>query len=137
MRRREILKGAAGTTIAAALGPNLATQASAQAVAPLTPASPGIRPADLVLRNGKIITVDRAFMVADSIAIAGDRVVAVGPNAAMATLTAPTTRTIDLQGKTVIPGLIDGHAHMDREGLKNVFPSLGVGSPGTELEFAL
>jgi predicted amidohydrolase YtcJ len=119
MRRREILKGAAGTTIAAALGPNLATQASP------TSASPGIRPADLVLRNGKIITVDRAFMVADSIAIAGDRVVAVGPNAAMATFTAPTTRTIDLQGKTVIPGLIDGHAHMDREGLKNVFPSLG------------
>jgi predicted amidohydrolase YtcJ len=43
----------------------------------------------------------------------------------MAALTAPATRTIDLRGKTVIPGLIDSHAHMDREGLKTVFPSLG------------
>jgi hypothetical protein len=100
-------------------------QANAQAAGSSTPASVGNRPADLVLRNGMIITVDRAFAVADSIAIAGDRVVAVGPNAAMAAFTAPSTRTIDLKGKTVIPGLIDGHAHMDREGLKNVFPSLG------------
>ncbi len=125
MRRRDILNGAAGATIATALGPNLLVQANAQAPGSSTPASVGNRPADLVLRNGKIITVDRAFSIADSIAIAGDRVVAVGPNAAMAAFTAPSTRTIDLKGKTVIPGLIDGHAHMDREGLKNVFPSLG------------
>lgn len=84
-----------------------------------------VKPADLVLRNGKIITVDRTFTIAESIAIAGDRVLAVCPNAAMAALTSPSTRTIDLRGKTVIPGLIDGHAHMDREGLKSVFPSLG------------
>src|SRR3989475_2542257 len=82
-------------------------------------------PADLVLRNGKVITVDRTFTIAESIAIAGDRVLAVGPNATMAALTSLSTRTIDLRGKTVIPGLIDGHAHMDREGLKSVFPSLG------------
>src|SRR4029453_11481880 len=86
---------------------------------------PIVRPADLVLRNGKIITVDRTFTIAESIAIAGDRVLAVGPNAAMAALTSLATRTIDLRGKTVIPGLIDGHAHMDREGLKSVYPTLG------------
>jgi hypothetical protein len=131
IRRREILKGTAGATIATALGPSLRSQAQAQAQAQAqpapssTPASPVIRPADLVLRNGKIITVDRDFTIADSVAIAGERVAAVGPNAAMAAFMAPATRIIDLKGKTVIPGLIDGHAHMDREGLKNIFPSLG------------
>ena len=43
----------------------------------------------------------------------------------MAPVTAPATRVIDLKGKAVMPGLIDGHAHMDREGLKSIFPSLG------------
>jgi predicted amidohydrolase YtcJ len=123
LRRRDVLAGAAGTAMATTLG-TLADRADAQVPAPI-PASPVVRPADLVLRNAKIITVDRAFTIADSIAIAGDRIVAVGPQAAMAAVTAPATRTIDLQGKTVIPGLIDGHAHMDREGLKHVFPALG------------
>jgi hypothetical protein len=122
IRRRDILNAAAGTAMAMALGPNPVSRANAQAVGASTPV---IRPADVVFRNGKIITVDRGFTVADSIAIAGDRVVAVGPNAAMAAFTAPATRTIDLRGKTVIPGLIDAHAHMDREGLKSIFPSLG------------
>ena len=57
--------------------------------------------------------------------MAGDRIVAVGPNEAMAPHTGPATRVVDLKGKAVIPGITDGHAHMDREGLRNVFPSLG------------
>jgi predicted amidohydrolase YtcJ len=43
----------------------------------------------------------------------------------MATHISAGTRVIDLGGKTVVPGLTDGHAHMDREALRNVFPSLG------------
>ena len=43
----------------------------------------------------------------------------------MAAHTAPATRVLDLNKRTVMPGLIDGHAHMDREALRNVFPALG------------
>jgi len=89
------------------------------------PAAPSIAAADLVLKNGKIITVDSAFTIAQAIAIVGDRILAVGPDAAMAPHTGPATRVIDLKGKTVIPGITDGHAHLDREALRNVFPSLG------------
>src|SRR4029079_13821787 len=84
-------------------------------------------PADIVLRNGKVITIDAASRVVEAIAIHGDRIVAVGRNEAMAAHTGPATRVIDLKGKAVIPGITDGHAHMDREGLRTVFPSLGHG----------
>ncbi len=83
------------------------------------------RPADIILKNAKIITVDAAFRIADAIAIAGDRILAVGTHAEVETHAAPWTRTFDLGGRTVMPGLIDGHAHMDREGLRAIFPSLG------------
>jgi len=115
--RREFLKAAAG----ASLGTVMPVQAQAQAL----PASPVARPADLVLKNGKIITVDKGFTIAQAIAIAGERIMAVGPDAEMVAHTAPTTRVVDLKGRAVIPGLVDGHAHMDREGLKTVYPPLG------------
>jgi predicted amidohydrolase YtcJ len=115
-RRRDFLKVAAGAS--------LGTVVPAQAQSPAVPAS-AAPPADLVLRNGKIITVDKDFTIAQAIAIAGERIVAVGPDAAMAAHTTPATRVIDLAGRAVIPGLIDGHAHMDREGLKSVYPPLG------------
>src|SRR6202030_803391 len=47
------------------------------------------------------------------------------PDEAMTAHTGPGTRVIDLKGKTVMPGLTDGHAHMDREALREVFPALG------------
>ena len=92
---------------------------------PPVPANPASAPADLILTNGKIITVDAAFTIARAIAVAGDRIIAVGPDAAMARHGAATTRVIDLHGRSVIPGIVDGHAHMDREGLRHVFPALG------------
>jgi predicted amidohydrolase YtcJ len=68
---------------------------------------------DLVLSNGKIITVDERFTIAQAIAIKGDRIVAVGTNQEMVQL-APNARRIDLRGRAVIPGLIDNHLHLLR-----------------------
>ena len=69
---------------------------------------------DTVLTNGKIITVDNGFTIAQAVAIKGDRFVAVGTNQDIGRLAGPGTRRIDLGGKAVIPGLIDAHAHLMR-----------------------
>jgi predicted amidohydrolase YtcJ len=69
---------------------------------------------DTVLTNGKIITVDNGFTIAQAVAIKGDRFVAVGTNQDITRLAGPGTRRIDLGGKAVIPGLIDAHAHLMR-----------------------
>jgi hypothetical protein len=69
------------------------------------------QPADVILHNGKIVTVDQQFRIADSMAIRGDRIVAAGSRTEIARLGGPGTRQIDLQGKTVLPGLIDSHVH--------------------------
>lgn len=94
---------------------------------PIPSSTPAItrRPADLILTNGNVITVDSAFRIAQAIAIAGERILAVGADAEVRAHVASWTRVIDLGGRTVIPGLVDGHAHMDREGLKSIYPPLG------------
>jgi predicted amidohydrolase YtcJ len=71
-------------------------------------------PPDLVFSNGKIITVDERFTIAQAVAIRGDRVVAVGTNQEITQLAGPNTRRIDLRGRTAIPGLIDNHMHLLR-----------------------
>src|SRR5215468_12793594 len=72
------------------------------------------QPADTILLNGKIVTVDDRFSIAESLAIRGGRVVAVGSAADAERLKGPQTRIIDLNRRTVIPGLIDNHAHWVR-----------------------
>ena len=122
--RRLLLKAAGAVGAAGVL--SAARPDTGVAQAPLQiPARAGTTPADLILTNGKIITVDPAFTIAQAIAIAGDRILAVGPDAAVAAMAGPATRVVDLKGKAVIPGITDGHAHMDREALRNVFPALG------------
>ena len=69
--------------------------------------------ADTVFVNGKIITVDERFSIAEALAIKGQRIVAVGKNADIGKL-AVGAKVIDLEGRTVIPGLIDNHAHFIR-----------------------
>ncbi len=72
--------------------------------------------ADLILSNGKIITVDERFTIAQAVAIRGDRIVAVGTSQDITRLAGPNTRRIDLGGRAVTPGLIDNHMHLLRAG---------------------
>jgi predicted amidohydrolase YtcJ len=80
--------------------------------------------ADLLLTGGRVYTVDAADRVVEAVAIGGDRILAAGPASALAGLVGPRTRTVRLGGRSVVPGLVDGHAHMEREALKRLRPSL-------------
>ena len=66
---------------------------------------------DAVYINGKIVTVDPHFSIAQAFAVANGRFIAVGKNADIQRLAGPSTRAIDLHGKTVIPGFEDSHLH--------------------------
>lgn len=67
--------------------------------------------ADLILHNAKIVTMDEKRPLAEALAIEGGRFTAVGSNAEVLKLAKPSTRRIDLRGRTVVPGLIDSHTH--------------------------
>lgn len=69
------------------------------------------RPADLVLRNGKIVTVDARRPEAQAIAVSGYTISAVGSNEEIARYVGPNTQVIDLDGRLAIPGFIEGHGH--------------------------
>ena len=71
------------------------------------------RTADLLLINGKIITVDVHDTVAEAIAIREGKILATGTTAEMRKLAAANARIIDLHGRTATPGLIDTHCHFD------------------------
>jgi len=77
----------------------------------LTAAAAFAQPADLVLRNGKIVTMNPSQPVAQALVVRGERIVAVGSDADAAKLTGPRTQVIDLQGQLAIPGFIEGHGH--------------------------
>jgi len=72
---------------------------------------------DTILVNGKILTVDGRDSVREALSIHGDKILAVGTTAQIRKSAGPQTRVIDLQGRTVIPGLIDSHQHAIRAGL--------------------
>ncbi len=74
--------------------------------------------ADTVYVNGNIYTVDEDFSKAQAIAIKGQYIIGVGSNEDVKRFVGESTKVIDLQGKTVIPGLIEGHMHYPGEGQK-------------------
>jgi predicted amidohydrolase YtcJ len=69
------------------------------------------QPADLVLRNGKIVTMNAAQPVVQALAARGDRISALGSNADAAKWIGPHTQVVDLHGELAIPGFIEGHGH--------------------------
>ncbi|HJO16916.1 MAG TPA: amidohydrolase [Vicinamibacterales bacterium] len=72
---------------------------------------PGLEPADLVLHNGKIVTVDDANPEAQALAVRGNEIVAVGTNDEVDAYRSEMTTVIDLDGRLAIPGFIEGHGH--------------------------
>ncbi|MDE3160961.1 MAG: amidohydrolase [Acidobacteriota bacterium] len=84
---------------------------------PLFAVAASAQPADTLLVNGKILTVDRAFSTREALAIRDGRIVALGGNPEIRRLAGPLTRVIDLEGRTAIPGLIDSHLHAIRAAL--------------------
>ncbi|MDQ2996273.1 MAG: amidohydrolase family protein, partial [Chloroflexota bacterium] len=72
---------------------------------------------DSILLGGSIHTIDPARPHATALAIAGDRIIAVGDDAAIGALAGPGTRRIELAGHTVVPGFNDAHVHLWKEGM--------------------
>jgi len=84
-------------------------------------------PADLVLRNGRIVTMDDQWPQVSALAVKGDRITAIGSDGEMRRYTGEKTKVIDLKGMLTIPGFIEGHGH---------FYSLGASLMELELRYA-
>src|SRR5947208_10381885 len=67
--------------------------------------------ADLIVHHGKIVTVDKQFTIHQAMAIQGGRILRVGSNEHVLQTKGPQTKLLDLDGKTMLPGLIDSHVH--------------------------
>ena len=75
-----------------------------------------VEPADLVLVNGKVLTVDPHDAVVEAIAVTGGKIAAVGSTEQIKSRVGDRTRVIDLHGRTATPGLIDSHVHFSEAG---------------------
>src|ERR1700753_434432 len=78
---------------------------------------PDVNAPTFVLLNGKILTMNDQSQVVQAVAIRDGKILAVGDNASIRSMAGTRTRTVDLDGKTVVPGLIDTHAHFKAAGL--------------------
>ncbi|MFC1514058.1 amidohydrolase [candidate division KSB1 bacterium] len=85
-------------------------------IAILTLSCGGMMTADMVLLNGKVATVDENFSIQEAVAVKDNKIVFVGSNNDAAVYIGDKTEVIELDGELVLPGLIDGHAHMHNLG---------------------
>src|SRR5258705_2683259 len=92
-------------------------------------------PADLVLRGGRVVTVDGAVPEAEAIAINGYRIAAVGSNRKIDARVGPETQVIELEGRLAIPGFIEGHGHyMDLGRVRTILDVRGATTWGEIVE---
>ena len=82
---------------------------------------PAVQPADLVLLNGAIYTLQPSAPWAEALAIRDGRIVAVGGNAEVERYRSTATEVVDLDGNMVMPGIVDAHVHPIRGAAKNLF----------------
>lgn len=79
-----------------------------------------IEPADIVLLNGNVITIDSNNTIAQAIAIVDDKIMSIGSNDEINNFVGDSTEVIDLKGKTAMPGFIDSHAHLIGTGQEKI-----------------
>ncbi len=94
-------------------------------------------PADLVLYNGKVFTVNHDQPWAEAVAIRGSRIVAVGSNAQVLPHVGPDTQSLDLGGRVVVPGFNDAHSHLGVGLPRLTLPPIDIPGPGPTLAVAL
>ena len=82
------------------------------------------QPADLVLRNGKLATLEQISPKAQALAARGGTIMAIGTNQMVSKLIGPSTRVIDLRGRLAIPGFIEGHGHFTALGASKMMLDL-------------
>jgi hypothetical protein len=80
--------------------------------------------ADLVIINGKVVTADKDFSIAEAVAVKDGQIVAVGTNSVVSKLIGENTKTLDLKGKTMLPGTNDSHLHFQWFATKKDSPVL-------------
>jgi predicted amidohydrolase YtcJ len=125
LTRRQFLVGAGAALAGAALGCGqqgstdtvAPTAATAPTLTPITPSAPPELAADMVLLNGKVITVDAADTIAQAVAVRDGLIQAVGTDDDVTSLVGEATQVIYLTGQAVTPGLIDPHNHFQVMGL--------------------
>lgn len=115
--RAAAIAAAATLLVTACSGPaatSLNASASAEPSKPSASSAPTASaevPASFVLRGGKVYTADGERSIAQAVAVRGDTIVAVGDDASMSPFIGPDTRVVELNGRLVVPGLIDSHIH--------------------------
>jgi predicted amidohydrolase YtcJ len=80
--------------------------------------------ADLVLRNGRLVTLEQSGPEAQALAARGGKIVAIGTNQMVEAFVKPSTRVIDLKGRLAIPGFIEGHGHFTELGASKMMLDL-------------
>ena len=112
--------------------PETTTTAPSQPAASPAPSTTDadVPPATVVFVGGTVLTMDDNAPMAEAVAVDGNRIVAVGSETSVQPYVGPETEVIDLEGKTLMPGLVDAHSHFFANGVNE---GVGAGIQETEI----